>query len=240
LSKPQQHYHPSTSIQEGVRQYLPLVTKIAYHLKGRLPDFILVEDLVQAGISGLLEALQRFDALHGTPFESFAALRIKGAMLDDLRQNDWVPRSVHQKARQIQEAMASIEQQSQEPADTAAIARHLGISTEECQQWMADIHGRTVLSLEALTEESDHHEAYPLADNGLGPLGHLERKNLIERLASAIDSLPEREKMTLSLYCDEELNVREIGAVLGVSASRVSQLHSQAVVRLRSFLSIDE
>jgi RNA polymerase sigma factor for flagellar operon FliA len=233
LSKAQQYQ--MTTIGEEVRQFLPLVTKIAYHLKGRLPDFVPIEDLVQAGISGLLEALQRFDPEQGTRFETFAAMRIKGAMLDDLRQSDWTPRSVHLKARQIQEAILAIERQSQGAADIAAIADHLGISIEEYQQWLSEVHGRTVLALEALAEGEERQETFPIPDESLGPLERLERKDLIELLSTAIDALPEREKMILSLYYDDELSVREIGAVLGISPSRVSQLHAQAIVRLRSF-----
>ena len=239
LTRTQSLYHEQSSLYEQVRHFLPMVTKIAYHLKGRLPDFVLVEDLIQAGIAGLLEALQRFDASKGVQFETFASMRIKGAMLDDLRQSDWAPRSVSQKARQILEAITAIEQQSQSVADVKAVAAHLGISVEEYQQWLSEVHGRTVLSLEALAEDAEHGEAFPLVDHHLGPLGSLERKDMAERLAAAIETLPAREKLVLSLYYDEELNVREIGAALGVSASRVSQLHAQAIVRLRAFLGIE-
>lgn len=217
-----------------VNRHVPLVKRIAYHLMGRLPDTVQIEDLIQAGMLGLLEAIKHYDAGQGASFETYAGIRIRGAMLDELRRADWTPRSVHKKARMVAEAIRQIENQVGRDAKDSEVARHLGISLEEYRQILQDSLSCKTFSVEELVEGEDSVIDQIHADSQ--PEQQLIQQNFHQALAKAIAELPERERLVVSLYYDEELNLREIGQVLEVSESRVSQICGQAMLRLRARL----
>lgn len=215
-----------------VARHAALVKRIAYHLMGRLPESVQVEDLIQAGMIGLLEAARNFEEGHNASFETFAGIRIRGAMLDEVRRHDWTPRSVHRKSREISTAMQAIEAREGRAARDQEIAEALAISLEEYHHALADSRGHRVLSLEEMEEAEGIFDR--LADSGPGIEEGLQREDLKSSLANAIGELPERERLVMALYYDEELNLREIGQVLGVTESRVCQIHGQALHRLRA------
>lgn len=218
-----------------IAQGAPLVKRIAYHLLGRLPDFIDADDLLQAGMLGLIEAARRFDPSHGAPFNAFAEQRIRGAMLDEVRKNDWVPRSVNRKAREISAAVNAVEAATQEPAQDKAVAAQLGWSLAQYQEALAQLQGQKLLSLDNPSSDGDNLTDQLVAADP-EPAEVVQREHFAKYLSQCIERLPERERLLLSLYYDEELTIKEIGLVLGVSESRVSQLHSQALLRLRAWV----
>ncbi|MFZ4791854.1 MAG: RNA polymerase sigma factor FliA [Candidatus Competibacteraceae bacterium] len=221
------------SADDLITRSAPQVKRIAYHLLARLPASVQVDDLIQAGMLGLLEAARRYDSTQGASFATFAEPRIRGAMLDEIRKGDWVPRSVHRKAREVAAAIHAIETATGCEARDRDIAEHLGIPLAEYHDMLTDLRGQKILSLEEAGTDEDS-EVQRIPAPGDDPSETVHRGHLLKLLATAIDLLPEREKLVLSLYYDEELHLKEIGAVLGVSESRVSQLHSQALARLRS------
>ncbi|GAB3789615.1 RNA polymerase sigma factor FliA [Dyella agri] len=224
------------SADELVRRHAPLVRRIAYHLMGRLPASVDVGDLIQAGMIGLLEAARHFAHDKGASFETFAGIRIRGAMLDELRKADWTPRSVHRKTREVAETIRQIEAETGAEADDAEVMRRLGISAEEYHQVLADAACSRLLSLTA-SDDGEETGVLEVADeNSLAPDEGIEHDGMREALVEAITALPEREQLVMSLYYEQELNLKEIGAVLGVSESRVCQIHGQAVIRLRAQL----
>ncbi len=215
-----------------VEQYAPLVKRIAYHLLGRLPSSVQVEDLMQAGMIGLLEASRNFDFGKGACFETYAGIRIRGAMLDEVRKGDWAPRSVHRNTRMVSDAMRAVEARLGRDAKDHEVAAELEMSLEEYYTILSDTAGSKLFSFDDLLESG----APADVQGGEEPASGLQDERFRAALIAAIDTLPERERLLLSLYYDEELNLKEIGAVLGVSESRVSQLHSQCAARLRSKL----
>lgn len=215
-----------------VEQYAPLVKRIAYHLLGRLPSSVQVEDLMQAGMIGLLEASRKFDFGKGASFETYAGIRIRGAMLDEVRKGDWAPRSVHRNTRMVSDAMRAVEARLGRDAKDHEVAAELEMSLEEYYTILSDTAGSKLFSFDDLLESG----APADVQGGEEPASGLQDERFRAALIEAIDTLPERERLLLSLYYDEELNLKEIGAVLGVSESRVSQLHSQCAARLRSKL----
>jgi RNA polymerase sigma factor for flagellar operon FliA len=217
-----------------VLKHAELVKRIAYHLAGRLPAQIDVDDLIQAGMVGLLEASANFAPDRGATFETFAGIRIRGAMLDALRKLDWAPRSVHRKARAAEEALRDVERELGAAASDGAVAARLGVPVEEYQRIVRDAASCRLLSLDELTDGDEASDS--IADGGVGPLGEVTDGAMRQALARAIGELPEREKLMMSLYYEQELNLKEIGAVLGVTESRVCQLHGQALARLRGRL----
>ncbi|MGY4878856.1 RNA polymerase sigma factor FliA [Vreelandella aquamarina] len=219
--------------QDQLTQYMPLVRRQALSLQVRLPASIELDDLIQAGTVGLLEALSRFDASQGATFATFASQRIRGAMMDELRTRDWLPRSVRRSARAIDEAVRQLEQQLGRAPDESEIASELDMSLDEYQQVLQDTNSGQLLPYESLVEESGEPEG---PSHQGRPFEQLLDSQQRERLVAGISDLPEREKLLMALYYQEELNLKEIGAVLGVTESRVSQLHSQAVSRLRAKL----
>lgn len=223
----------SNTHDELVTQYAPLVKRIAYHLKARLPATVIIDDLVQAGMIGLLEASRKYDSEQGASFETYAGIRIRGAMLDELRRNDWAPKSVHRKVRDITEAIREIENREGRDARDEEVIEALKISRDEYYKTLQTISSHKVISWDDLgvDEETIRNT---LIENRPGLHEELERQNFQEKLAEAIASLPERERMIVSLYYESELNLREIGNVLNVSESRISQLLSQAHIRLRA------
>ena len=219
--------------QDQLTQYMPLVRRQALSLQVRLPASIELDDLIQAGTVGLLEALSRFDASQGATFATFASQRIRGAMMDELRTRDWLPRSVRRSARAIDEAVRQLEQQLGRAPDESEIAKAMDICLDEYQQVLQDANSGQLLPYESLVEENGEPEG---PNHQSRPFEQLLSSQQRERLVAGISDLPEREKLLMALYYQEELNLKEIGAVLGVTESRVSQLHSQAVSRLRAKL----
>ncbi len=227
-----------TSVQAGstdeqVMLYVPLVKRIAYHLLSRLPDSVLLDDLIQAGMLGLLEAIKNYDASQGASFETYAGIRIRGSMLDEVRRSDWTPRSVHKKSRMVSGAIREIEGKTGHDAQASEVAEHLGISLEEYGQILQDSMSCRTFSVEELAQVGD---SFELVHDSDGPVEDLIENSFQKALADAINSLPERERLVVSLYYDDELNLREIGEVLNISESRVSQINSQAMLRLRARL----
>ncbi|MFA5677925.1 MAG: RNA polymerase sigma factor FliA [Pseudomonas sp.] len=213
-----------------VRDFAPLVKRIAYHMLARLPASVQVEDLIQAGMIGLLEASRKFDHSKGASFETYAGIRIRGAMLDDVRKGDWAPRSVHRNSRLVSSAIRAVEARLGRDAKDNEVAAELEMSLEDYYAILNDTAGSKLFSFDELLEAGAPGEV----GNDQEPFEGLQDSRFRTALAEAIEKLPERERLVLSLYYDEELNLKEIGAVLGVSESRVSQLHSQCAARIRA------
>jgi RNA polymerase sigma factor FliA len=221
--------------QQVVEQHLGLVKRIACHLLGRLPANVQLEDLVQSGTIGLLEAARHYDARHGASFETFAGIRIRGAMLDEVRRNDWTPRSVHRNARRVSAAIRAVESSTGREATPREIAASLEVEIDEYHAMARDSVAARLFSLNDLTEEDGSFEDL-LPGNDPGPAEEFDREAFRRDLAAAIGGLPEREQLVMSLYYEQEMNLREIGAVLGVTESRACQLHGQALARIRGRL----
>lgn len=217
-------------------QYVPLVKRIAHHLMGRLPQTVQVDDLIQAGMIGLLDALKNFDDGQGASFETYAGIRIRGAMLDEVRRNNWAPRSVHRKARQMGEAIRAVEAREGREASPREIAAEMGMSLEEYHELLLEASTHKLFSLDDAGAGDDSMADY-IPDVRADFLHRMENDELFRSLTDAIAGLPERERTVIALYYDQELNLKEIGAVLGVTESRVCQIHGQALLRLRSRLS---
>jgi len=225
------------SKDQYVVQYAPLVKRIAHHLAARLPSSVEVDDLIQAGLIGLLDAVGHYDQSQGAQFETYASQRIRGAMLDELREADWAPRSARKSMRTIEAAIHKLEQKLGRQPSEQELANELKVPLTEFQQMLLDARGHQLVYYEDFqTEGEDDFFERHSADQRPGPLGQIENGDFRAALVEAIKVLPEREQLLMSLYYEEELNLKEIGAVLGVTESRVSQLHSQAVARLRSRL----
>jgi RNA polymerase sigma factor for flagellar operon FliA len=194
-----------------------------------------IDDIIQAGMMGLLDAASRYDELHGAQFETYATQRIRGAMLDELRAADWLPRSLRRDMRRIEVAISHMQQKLGRPPNETEIAAELGISLVEYQQLLQESRGAQLVYYEDFQDE-DHDNFFERFDfgNGGDPMDLLRDGRFREELAQAIESLPERERMMMGMIYEQEMNLREIGEVMGVSESRISQLHSQAVARLRS------
>lgn len=224
------------SPEQLVDRYSPLVKRIAHHLQARLPSSVQVDDLIQAGVIGLLEASRNYDASKGASFETYAGIRIRGAMIDEVRRGDWAPRSVHRNGRRIQEAMGRLRKRLGRDASDQELAAELEVSLEELRVMSQDSLSTRLFSFEDLAGEDERPDDHIPSDSP-SPAQEVQGESLRVHLAQAISSLPERERLVLALYYDEELNLKEIGLVLGVSESRVSQIHSQAALRLRSKMS---
>lgn len=218
------------SLDPLIAEHATLVKRIAFHLKARLPDSVELDDLCQAGMLALLEAAAHFEAGHGACFATYAGIRIRGAMIDALRATDWAPRSVHRNARAVAAALASVEHRTGREARDLEIATELGVSLDAYHRMVQD-------AAQCRWESLEDHENLDPADAREDPLRDLADSGLRAALTCAIEELPERERLVMSLYYGDEMNLKEIGLVLGVSESRISQLHGQAVTRLRARLS---
>ncbi|MDC0602534.1 RNA polymerase sigma factor FliA [Aliiglaciecola sp.] len=226
-------YQQQADRAQLVERHASLVKRIAHHLLARLPASVLVDDLIQSGMIGLLEAAKNFDGSKGASFETFAGIRIRGAMLDEIRKGDWTPRSVHKNGRAITEAINQVERETGRDARDVDVAEKLDVSLTDYHQMLNEVNAGKIIGIEDLgiTEDVIETEQTKGSD---APFQDLLQGSFQKALAHAITTLPEREAIVLSLYYDEELNLREIGEVLEVSESRVSQIHSQAMLKLKN------
>ncbi|MFK8020133.1 MAG: RNA polymerase sigma factor FliA [Pseudomonadales bacterium] len=231
------HYEQGAELsgQQLVERYAPLVKRIAQHLMARFPASVQIDDLIQAGVIGLLEASRNYNGSKGASFETYAGIRIRGSMIDDVRKGDWAPRSVHRNGRRIAQAIRSVEATLGREASDAEIAEQLEVSLEDYYAYLKDSASSRLHSLDEVVSREESNEE-PVDIAGPTPAQSMHDVTLKEAVLAEIKNLPERERLVLSLYYDEELNLKEIGEVLGVSESRVSQIHSQAMLRLRSRL----
>lgn len=220
----------SQVIEERVHENLSLVKRIAYHLIGKLPSGIESDDLIQAGMIGLLAAAKDYSPDRGASFSTYAGIRIRGAILDEIRHTNWSPRSVQKKAQMLSRAVHRVEARTGHQATDKELADELGVSLDEYHNMARD-----VASSQLLYMDDDGPEQCVESEN---PVSLLQDDGLKQAVIGAIDGLPEREKLVMALYYQEELNLKEIGEVLGVSESRVCQIHGQALIRLRSRLDI--
>ena len=220
-----------------IRQYQPLVRKLAHHLMARLPANVQVDDLIQVGLIGLSEALSRFEATQGVQFETFATQRIRGAMLDELRENDWVSRSTRKSQKEIEESLRRLEHRLGRSPLESEIAADLGISLSDYQSLLTKVRGTQLVYLEDLNHGSEDEDSFldrHMGDPDADPINVLRDQRLRTALVAAIKNLPEREQFIMSMYYEQDMNLKEIAAVLDVTESRVCQLHSQSIARLRA------
>ena len=226
--------------EEMVRRYGPLVKLVVNRIAGHLPEWVDYEDLLSAGVLGLLKAIERFDPSRGVKFETYATPLIRGEVMETLRSKDWVPRGVRRRAREVARAIADLEAQLGRPPTADEIAARMGISMDEYEAILADTARASLLSLEEVFAEGEDAPpvngrpvATPDAED-IDPLAAIEREELKRIIAAAIERLPEREKQVLALYYQEGMTLKEIGAILGVTESRACQIHSQAMARVRA------
>ncbi len=221
--------------EECLKEYAPLVKRIAHHMMLKLPGSVEVDDLIQAGMMGLLDAASRYDELRGAMFETYAAQRIRGAMLDELRGADWLPRSLRRDMRRIETAISRLQQKLGKAPSETEIAKELGVALPEYQQMLQEGRGAQLLYYEDFHGEGDEDffERFEFSSDS-NPLELLQDGRFREALVQAIERLPERERQMMGMHYEQDMNLREIGEVMGVSESRVCQLHSQAVARLRT------
>ena len=234
----------SKDIEERDRlivKYAPLVNTIANRMGLRLPPQVSKDDLLSAGIMGLLDAIEKFDVDKGVEFKSYAEFRIRGAMLDELRSMDWVPRSVRRNAKRLQEAYSKVEREKMRPAQDEEVAEEMGLDMDAFFRLLDEARGVSIISKEEMSYLLPHEDgdmAWPMNQLGVGA-GPLDSLNLVELknvIAEAIQKLPKNERMAVALYYYEELTMKEIGKIMGYTESRVSQLHTKAVIRLRNSL----
>jgi RNA polymerase sigma factor for flagellar operon FliA len=223
--------------QELAIKHADLVKRIAYHLVSRMPPNVEVDDLIQSGMMGLLDAAKHYSATKGANFETYAGIRIRGAMLDEVRKSDWTPRSVHRNMREMANVVRKIENDQGKDASPVDIAAGLGVSIDDYHKLVQDAASCRLFSFDQMGSSDDESSpAEHARDEKPGPFDHVKDAGFRVAMATAIEGLPEREKLVLSLYYDEDMNMREIGGVLDVSESRVCQIHGQALVRLRARL----
>ncbi len=220
-----------------IRQYQPLVRRLAHHMMAKLPPSVEVDDLIQVGLIGLADALTRFESAQGVQFETFATQRIRGAMLDELRENDWMSRGSRKSQKDIESAMRRVEHRVGRTPKESEIAAELGMSLPDYQSLLGKVRGTQLVYLEDMAGRSEDDDSYldrHVADSEADPLNMLRDHKLREALVAAIKLLPEREQYIMSMYYEQDMNLKEIAAVLEVTESRVCQLHSQSIARLRA------
>lgn len=218
-----------------INNHASLVKRIAHHLLGRLPQSVQLDDLLQAGMLGLLEAVQHYDESKGASFETYAGIRIRGHMLDEVRRNDWVPRSVYRNGRTIAAAVREVENRLARDAKDHEVAAELGLSLSEYHNVLNDSVGSQLYGFDDLGVTDDVLKGSPVGDS-TEPHVRAMQADITAQLSHVINGLPQKERLVLSLYYEQDLNLKEIGEVLGVSESRVSQIHSQATHRIKSRL----
>ena len=220
-----------------LRDYAPMVKRLAHQMMSRLPYSVQIDDIIQAGMMGLLDAANRYDEIHGAQFEAYATQRIRGAMLDELRSADWLPRGLRRDMRRIELSVSRLQQKLGRAPNESEIARELGVGLAEYQQMLQGARGAQLIYYEDFQDE-DHDDFFERFEfsNDSDPQALLADERFKAELTRAIDLLPERERMLMGMIYEQEMNLREVGEVFGVSESRISQLHSQAVARLRAAL----
>jgi len=218
-----------------IRQYSPLVRRLAHQMIAKLPANVEVDDLIQVGLIGLSDALSRFDAEQGVQFETFATQRIRGAMLDELRGGDWMSRGTRKQQREIETAVHKLEQKLGRAPIESEIAAEMGLALDEYQELLGKVRGTQLIYLEDMSggEDGDDYLDRHVADHGANPMARLSDGRMRAALVGAIKNLPEREQFVMGMYYEHDMNLKEIAAVLKVTESRVCQLHSQAIARLR-------
>jgi RNA polymerase sigma factor for flagellar operon FliA len=223
--------------EQCLREYAPLVKRIAHQMMVRLPYSVQIDDIIQAGMMGLLDAASRYDEFHGAQFETYATQRIRGAMLDELREADWLPRSLRRDMRRIEQAISRLQQKLGRSPTESEIAAELDMPLAEYQHLLQESRGAQLMYYEDFHDE-DHDDFFERFefDSDADPLALLADDRFKTELIRAIENLPERERVLMGMIYEQDMNLREVGEVLGVSESRVSQLHSQAVARLRSWM----
>lgn len=221
---------------ETLEKHTKLVKRIAQKLLGRLPSCVHLEDLIQVGMLGLLEAVRNYDASKGASFETYASIRVRGSMLDEIRKCDWTPRSVHRNTRKVSKAIREIENQTGRDARNYEVAQSLNISLQEYHKLLQDTHGSKIAFLQDINALGEDLIDTNSAHFSPSPCDGLQQEAFKQSLSKSIQKLPERERLVLSLYYDEEMNLREVGDALGVSESRISQIHSQAMTKLKQSL----
>ncbi len=226
---------------ELLEQYMPMVKRLAHHMMGRLPPSVEEDDLVQAGMIGLIDAISRYDEAQSAQFEAYAIQRIRGSMIDELRHLDWMPRSARQSMRKIEDVISKLQHRLGRQPGEAEIASEMKLPLSEYQAMLGDARGHQLLYFEDFgdSDEDDSFLDKQSADEASMPLPQLLDANLRACIIAGIENLPEREQLLMSLYYEQELNLREIAEVFGVSESRICQLHGQAIARLRAKLKED-
>ena len=219
-----------------IRQYVPLVRRLAHHMIAKLPPNIEIDDLIQVGMMGLAEALSRYQASQGVQFETFATQRIRGAMIDELREGDWMSRGSRKSQKDIEHAVRRLEQRLGRSPLESEIAAELEMTLSDYQSLLAKVRGTQLVYLEDMGagQDDDSFLDRHVADSDADPMQQLRDQRLRTSLVAAIEGLPEREKFIMSMYYDDDMNLKEIAAVLGITESRVCQLHSQSIARLRA------
>src|SRR5947209_7152667 len=221
-----------------IQETLPLIKHIAHRVATRLPANVEIRDLINAGVLGLLDAIEKFEPERNVKFKTYAEVRIRGAILDSLRNLDWAPRSLRKKSKDLEKTYAELSQKLGRPATDEEVSEAMGEDIEDYHALVDQLHGLTLGSFEKLSdsEESENFINYYPDDGTNDPYVKFESNELTGMLAEAIEDLPEKERLVLSLYYYEEFTMKEIGALLGVNESRVSQLHTKATLRLRGKL----
>jgi RNA polymerase sigma factor for flagellar operon FliA len=227
----------STLRNQLILDYSPLIRFVAQRIASRLPSNIDLDDLISAGVIGIMDAIDKYDPTRDNKFKTYAEFRIRGAILDELRSQDWVPRSVRDKAKKIEKTYAELEQKLGRTVSDTELSEALGLGLDDYYDMVSKVKAITLLSIDEITSPQQHDKRNLLEclenPNIKNPFSHLKSKNMRNVLMSHIDELPEKQRLVLSLYYYEELNLKEIGKILEVTESRVSQLHTQAVEKLR-------
>ena len=227
--------------EEVIKRYSPMIKYVANRIAMRLPPHIEVDDLISVGVLGLMDAISKYDSSRGAKFKTYAEFRVRGAILDELRAMDWVPRSIRQKASSVDKVVQSLQAKLSRSPEDEEVAKEMGISLDQFHDTLNETKSIPVFSLEDLGIAKESGEQQSLLDCLAGkadadPQTQIRLIELKEIIAKAIDALPEKERLMVSLYYYEELTMKEIGAVLEITESRVSQIHSKAVYRLRTKL----
>lgn len=220
-----------------IRQYQPLVRRLAHHMMAKLPANVQVDDLIQVGLIGLSDALSRYEAGQGAQFETFATQRIRGAMLDELRENDWMSRGSRKSQKDIEQALHRLEHRLGRTPLESEIATEMGMSLSDYQLLLGKVRGTQLVYLEDMGRGQDDDDSFldrHMADSDADPLNLLDDQRLRQALVAAIKLLPEREQLIMSMYYEQDMNLKEIALVMNVTESRVCQLHSQSIARLRA------
>ncbi len=229
--------HGQLDLDALIRQHAPLVRRIAQHMIAKLPPNVELDDLVQVGMIGLADALSRYESSQGVQFETFASQRIRGAMLDELRENDWMSRSSRKGQKDIERAIHKLEQELGRSPKESEIAQSMDMPLDEYQSLLSKVRGTQLIYLEDISPSEEDSESFLdrfVADADADPFSLLRDERMRAALIHAIENLPEREKYVMGMYYEHDMNLKEIAAVLEVTESRVCQLHSQAIARLRA------